>query len=255
VTGGPAAASVDILVQPFCLRFSLHEQELVYHVAAAPDAQLDGMDRLLGIEPGAKPLYQSNLGFIPVATVVLVRGERTVLVDPGNHHVVFYGSLQLALERLGLGFDDVDLVVGTHLHHDHVSNLLPLRGKDLVLGADEIEFARGLYGEEVDAKIAMMGSLEEVPAGGELKLMAGLTAVANPGHTPGHIALIVDTPDERVAIPGDTTMTRAEWEDRSFSHWYTEEQLEQLHASLDRLQAYEPTLVLPAHDRPFRPGS
>jgi hypothetical protein len=47
-------------------------------------------------------------------------------------------------------------------------------------------------------------------------------------------------------------MTRAEYEERRFSHWYTPEQLEQLNANLDRLGAWGPTLVLPGHDRAFR---
>jgi glyoxylase-like metal-dependent hydrolase (beta-lactamase superfamily II) len=56
-----------------------------------------------------------------------------------------------------------------------------------------------------------------------------------------------------VLIAGDQTMTRSEYEDRRFSQWYGAPQLEQLNASLDKVMAFEPHLVIPGHDRPFRP--
>ena len=47
-------------------------------------------------------------------------------------------------------------------------------------------------------------------------------------------------------------MTEREYRERTFSHWYSAEQLAQLHASLDRVQAWEPEFVIPGHDRAFR---
>jgi N-acyl homoserine lactone hydrolase len=244
---------VDVLIQPFCLRFSLHEDEIVYHVAGSAEMQLDRMELLLGIDPERQSLLDANLGFLPVATTTLIRGERTILVDPGNHHVGFYGMLGLALGRFDLAYEDIELVVCTHSHHDHMSSVFALRGTELVLGAGEPEFARELYGaEETDARLAIMGAVTDVPVGGELELCPGVTAVATPGHTPGHISVLVEGEDERVVVAGDAIMTRAEYEERSFSHWYTPEQLEQSNANLDRLRAWEPTLVLPGHDRAFR---
>jgi N-acyl homoserine lactone hydrolase len=244
---------LDVLIQPFCLRFSLHEDEIVYHVAGSAEMQLDRMELLFGIDPERQALFDANLGFLPVATTSLIRGERTILVDPGNHHIGFYGMLGLALGRLELDFDDIDLVVCTHCHHDHMSSIFALRNKELVLGAGELDFARELYGaEETDARLATMGTLTEVPSGSQLKLCPGVTAVATPGHTPGHISVLVEGEDERVVVAGDAVMTRAEYEERRFSHWYTPEQLEQLNTNLERFRTWEPTLVLPGHDRAFR---
>jgi N-acyl homoserine lactone hydrolase len=244
---------VDVLIQPICLRFTLHEDEIVYHFAGSAEMQLDRMELLFGIDPERQTLFDANLGFLPVATTTLIRGERTILVDPGNHHIGFYGALGLALGRFDLNFDDIDLVVCTHSHHDHMSSIFTLRDTELVLGESEAEFARELYGaEEIDARLATMGALTEVPAGGDVELCPGVTAVATPGHTPGHISILVEGEDERVVVAGDAVMTRAEYEERRFSHWYTPEQLEQLNVNLDRLGAWGPTLVLPGHDRAFR---
>lgn len=250
----PVRPRIDVLIQPFCLRFSLHEDEIVYHVAGSAEMQLDRMERLMGIDPAKQGLFESNLGFLPVSTSVLIRGERTVVVDPGNHHVGFYGTLGLALKRFGLIPAEVDVVIGTHSHHDHLASLGLFAGKELFIGAEEIAYAREVYGEaETNARFARMGLVRKVPTGGELTVMPGVTAISTPGHTPGHLSVLVETGEERAVIAGDTTMTRGEYEERRFSHWYGAEQLAQLNASLDRLRAWQPTLVLPGHDRAFRP--
>jgi N-acyl homoserine lactone hydrolase len=246
------SARVDVLIQPFCLRFSLHEDEIVYLVAGAADMQLDRMELLMGVDPASATLFDANVGFLPVATTALIRSRRTIVVDPGNHHVGFYGMLHRALARFGLAPRDVDVVVCTHSHHDHMASLSAFPGAELVIGAGELEFARSVYGAAtVDAAVGGMGAVTEVE--GELEIDPGVVAVATPGHTPGHISVLATAGEEHVAVAGDVAMTRAEYEDLRFSHWYTPEQVEELTASVRRLRAFAPTLVLPGHDRGFRP--
>lgn len=64
---------------------------------------------------------------------------------------------------------------------------------------------------------------------------------------------VVEMDTEGIAVTGDTTMTRTEYERGTFSHWYDEAQRKQLAASRERLMAWRPTLVMPGHDRAFRP--
>lgn len=244
---------VDVLIQPFCLRFSLHEDEIVYLVAGSAEMQLDRMELLMGIDPTRQQLFDANLGFLPVATTALIRGEKTIVVDPGNHHIGFYGPLKRALSRHGLTPSDVDLVVCTHAHHDHMASIFLFRGKELIIGAREAEYAQEAYGrDETDARLRGMERVSEVPLHGELELAPGVVAVSTPGHTPGHISVLVEAGPDRVLIAGDTAMTRSEYLERRFSHWYTPEQIEQLNVNVARLQARHPTLVLTGHDRAFR---
>ena len=49
-------------------------------------------------------------------------------------------------------------------------------------------------------------------------------------------------------------MTQEEYCDRKFSRWYPEENLKQLNESLDKAQSYKPDLVIPGHDRAFKPN-
>jgi glyoxylase-like metal-dependent hydrolase (beta-lactamase superfamily II) len=243
---------VDVLIQPFCLRFSLQEYEIVYHVAGHADMQLDRMELLMGVDPQRQTLFDANCGFLPVATAVLIRGERTIVVDPGNHHVGFYGSLGLALKRFGLTPDDVDMVICTHSHHDHMASAGMFGNAELVIGAGELDFARLVYGAaETDARLARHTAVREVSAEAVTEVAAGVQCVPTPGHTPGHISVIVDDGSGRSLIAGDLVMTRGEWYDATFSHWYSAEQRAQLQAGVDRVRGMGVTRVFPGHDRAF----
>ena len=59
--------SVEVVIKPVCVRFSLFEGDVFYHFASCPDAQLDKMERLMGVEPGlCADFKEANLGFLPV---------------------------------------------------------------------------------------------------------------------------------------------------------------------------------------------
>ncbi|MFA9444489.1 MBL fold metallo-hydrolase [Egicoccus sp. AB-alg6-2] len=246
--------TLDILIQPVVLRFSIHQDEIVYHFASNADMQLDRMEHLMGIDPNETMLFDSNLGFLPIATTVLIRGERNIVIDPGNHHTGFYGQLGLSLRRFGLEFSDIDAVVASHCHHDHFSSVFKFPGSELVMGEGELDFARSVYGKEtVDATVGKLGTLSEVPLDGVVDLCEGVQVVSTPGHTPGHVSVAVEIGDERILITGDASMTRSEYEDGAFSHWYEEDQRREVERSAERMRSLEPTLVLPGHDRAFRP--
>lgn len=244
--------TVEVIINPVCLRFRWDSDELVWMFAANPEQQLDRMEKMLGVGPGPQPIFRTNVGFLPTASTVLIRGERTLLVDPGNHHIGAYSILWHALQSRGLDYDDVDEVVTTHIHSDHAGAILQLAGKPWTLGAGDLEEMAAIEGAPiVEAKKTMMGPIREID--GETEIMTGVTAIPTPGHTPGHISLLVETAGERVLIAGDLTMVASEYHDRTFSQWYSETQLAQLNASLDRVQALSPDLVIPGHDRAFRP--
>ncbi len=244
------ANSCEVIIQPVCLRFRWHQDELVYLFSSAPEQQLDRMELMLGIDPADQPIFRSNVGFLPVASTVLIRGEKTLLVDPGNHHIGAYSILWHALQSRGVEFNDIDLIVTTHTHSDHAAAITQLPGKPWLLGADELDEMALIEGSPiVEAKKSMMGPITEIVD--ELELMPGIVAFPTPGHSAGHISLVADTEAGRVLIAGDLTMTKAEYTHRDYSHWYNQQQLDLLHSSLDRAQSYKPDVVIPGHDRQF----
>ncbi|MCE7980872.1 MAG: MBL fold metallo-hydrolase [Caldilinea sp. CFX5] len=246
---------VDVLIKPFCLRFSMHQGAPIYYSTADVNTQLDGLEEMLGIRPGETTLFDSNLGFLPVSSSTLIRGKKTILVDPNAAHVGFYGMLRARLAEFDLQPSDIDLVVNTHCHHDHTASNFVVRDKPLVLGEHELETAHATYWPQyVEANFT--GIMSEVQvineAAGLVALDDGVWALHTKGHTPGSISLLVEAEQGRVAIVGDLTMTRDEYFLRKFSHWYSPEQVAQLNASLDRVVAWQPEWVVPGHDQIFR---
>ena len=117
---------------------------------------------------------------------VLLRGEKTIVVDPGlplqNEPVVG------ALAARGLGPADVDLVVLTHAHLDHAGACADLPAP---VAVHELE-------AQAPHWLLVGGLLEALPLqllrGDEGELAPGVAWARTPGHCPGHISLCVRRP-------------------------------------------------------------
>jgi N-acyl homoserine lactone hydrolase len=245
---------VDIVFKPVCLRFSVYRGRVVYYFCADSYVQLDGIENLMGIDPQKQLIFDTNLGFLPVAHTVLIRAEKNILVDPNNHHMGSYGMLAARLKELGVTPDRIDIVVNTHCHHDHSASNFVVPDKILVVGQGELEFAETIYWPQY-VEAMFTGIMKEIRTigleEGLVSLDEGVYAIKTPGHSPGSICVLVETEDERIAIVGDTAMTRDEYTKRTLSHWYTQEQVKGINESLDRIAEWGPTLVIPGHDEAF----
>ena len=250
------STSVDILINPITLRFSYHNSELVYLFASHPEQQLDEMEKLMGVSKEDGPIFDTNVGFLPVATTTLIKGEKNILVDPGNYHIGFYSILKKALASRNLTYDDIDIIATTHTHSDHAASIVHFRNKPWIIGSKEFADMEAIEGKEiVEAKKSMMGEIIEISDENETQIMQNVFAITTPGHTNGHISFVVKENGRTVLIAGDQTMTKNEYCKRTFSRWYPEENLRQLNNSLDKAQSYKPDLVIPGHDRAFTPNS
>lgn len=249
------APQVDVIVKPSALRFSVFEGVPVYYAISEIDMALDGIEVALGIEPSQQELFDSNLGFLPTCNTVLIRGKRNIIVDPNNFHIGFYGTLGQQLKRFDLSAGDIDIVVNTHFHHDHNGSNFLFRGKRLVLGEGEIELAETVYwpGYVRAHTRDLTDEIEIVGEGdGKVQLDEGVYAIHTPGHTPGSLSVLVEGESERVAIIGDLALTAEQYVYRKMSHWYTPADVAELNRSLDKIAAWNPTLVIPGHDSPIR---
>jgi len=182
------------------------------------------------------------VGMTTFPNTVLLRGPRTIVIDPGlplqNEPVV------RALEARGLGAGDVDLVVLTHAHLDHAGACADLMAP---LAVHELE-TRG------PSWILVGGLLELLPlellAGEEGEIAPGLTWARTPGHCDGHISLRVETAEGAVALCGDTIGPgRAEFDAMRPSGPAAAELLR----SWRRIRAWEPARVIAGHLAPFAP--
>ncbi|MEU6664543.1 MBL fold metallo-hydrolase [Streptomyces sp. NPDC046727] len=170
---------------------------------------------------------------VALQTWVLRTGGRTVLVDtgvgngrerPGNP--LFHrrqGDFLGRLERAGVRPQDVDVVINTHLHADHVGwntrdadgEWVPSfpRARYLLPAADDHHFGpAGDYagGARPVDRLVYEDSVAPVHRAGQADLWQDtyridehLVLEAAPGHTPGSCVLRVESGGERAVFVGD----------------------------------------------------
>lgn len=101
--------------------------------------------------------------------------------------------LPARLAALGLDPRDIDVVFIGHLHFDHAGGLHDFPGSDIHVHAAELETARehGARGYFPDD---FAGAYRWRLQRAEYDLVPGVTAIETPGHTAGHMSMLVELP-------------------------------------------------------------
>ncbi|MEE9387552.1 MAG: MBL fold metallo-hydrolase [Paracoccaceae bacterium] len=159
---------------------------------------------------------------IPVNGYVINTGSNLILLDAGAPAFISetLGGLPGNLAAAGFDPADIDTVLMTHLHPDHVGALLNAEGGRAFANAtfmcSETEWGF-IHDEAVRASVPkdfqeMIDLLRNYVApyadarqlfSGEKELVSGVTSMPLPGHTPGHTGFSVHSGDESLLIWGD----------------------------------------------------
>jgi glyoxylase-like metal-dependent hydrolase (beta-lactamase superfamily II) len=203
----------------------------------------DGSIRLPPVplyDGGTRELFEANrhvldadgLLVMSLGSLLIESGGTRILVDlawgpssqdipsarAGGRHGRISGGLLLSnLARLGLGPGDIDLVVFSHLHADHIGWLttetphgprltFPRAGHCIA----EVEWrywsdpARGYrWGWPTAAQLELLSTRLSVLEDGAA-LAPGVSVMLTPGHTPGHASFVISGGAERAIVLGDT---------------------------------------------------
>lgn len=142
--------------------------------------------------------------FVFQPTVVRT-GAETILFDTGLDPA----SLTAALAAAGLAPADVTHVVLSHMHPDHIGGLADDAGAatfpDAAYVAGQVEFdAWAAMGDELfEAKVRPLAERMTFVAPGDAAA-SGVTAVEAYGHTPGHLAWMLESGGAEVLVTADT---------------------------------------------------
>jgi len=194
--------------------------------------RLDG-GAMFGVVPRSlweKRLPPDDANRIPLAMrPLIVRGEQTLLIDAGcgdkmdAKNAGIYGldrsyHLDHALAEAGLTADDIDIVLASHLHFDHVGGFTA-RAKDgavvprfpnarYVVHAGEWEDAthphernRASYLQENFVPLQAAGVLSLVGEGAEI--MPGVKFRWSGGHTPNHQVVMIESGGRTAVFTAD----------------------------------------------------
>ncbi len=138
-------------------------------------------------------------------------GKETVLVDTGEGRPKG-GYLLESLHLAGITPDAITLVVITHAHGDHVLGLLSDANEPVfpnatyVISKDEMAFwqsriEKGMADQRLIVTMMQAQGLRLIAM--DEPILAGLTAVPIPGHTPGQIALLLESENENLIHMAD----------------------------------------------------
>jgi len=190
-----------------------------------------------------------NLG---TCNTVLIRGDRIVLVDPGIIQLGRYGALQARLKELGLSLEEIDAVVNTHCHYDHVESNHLFKGKPLYIHQREMEHAKQLYWPEYAQAFMEILQVQEVKDG--LEIAEGVKVIETFGHTLGSISVVAETGSGLVVIAGDSINVKRDFlERREPQVVVANADPDEARRSIEKIADLKPTLIIPGHDAPFNP--
>ncbi|MFQ5627007.1 MAG: MBL fold metallo-hydrolase, partial [Methyloligellaceae bacterium] len=167
------------------------------------------------------PASKMTISFTPV---IVNTGKEVVMFDSGygeERRAKGAGLLAAALATAGFSPDQIDVIVLTHLHPDHVSGLMEngkamfpnaryVTGdveynfwskKDLLEGSDKnmIRRAQAVHNNVVP----LAQKIKFIKPGADV--VTGVTSVRAFGHTPGHMCYHIENAGKRFLVFADTT--------------------------------------------------
>jgi glyoxylase-like metal-dependent hydrolase (beta-lactamase superfamily II) len=182
-----------------------------FEVYMLVEAQREGNAGILvGADEALLKRYIPASGFFHSTNTFLIKTpERIILVDTGFGTTIFD-----KMKKLGVEPDQIDVVLLTHMHGDHIGGLQK-DGKALFpkakiyLSVKEREYWTVTnVNQGAVAALAPYGSRVETFEPGELgsklsELLPGISPIAAYGHTPGHTMFLLESGKAKLLIIGD----------------------------------------------------
>ncbi len=195
---------------------------------------------LAGTRASDKP--QENFGlnatpeeFAAAAAAAFIPADKSqnfftpTLVNTGTELILFDTGLNAegtgaALSAAGISPDQVDVVVLTHMHGDHIGGMLTgesatFANARYVAGAVEHNHWAGAANEGFDKNIKPFNDKITFVDDGT-SVASGITAMAAFGHSPGHMVYMIESNGQRLALTADAanhyvwSLAYPEWEVR-----------------------------------------
>lgn len=196
--------------------------------AVFPDAEPSVRRTLL--EHAGQPAGKIRLD---VNTFLIERAGTMMLVDTGTRDLYgpTLGKLPAALAQIGVDPRDIQHVILTHMHNDHVGGLVNDAGAATFINA-QLHVAEGEWthwtsednfgSASASGQFSFAGARAAaplyrdrvVPFSGSAEILPGIHPIALPGHSPSHTGFRLTSGTEQLIIWGDVVVSP----DLQFAH-------------------------------------
>lgn len=207
-----AAAPQREPVQQTIRRFALGDLE-VTTLLAGTVTNPTPPQQIFGLNVDAETFAEvSEEAFLPTEvsqfffTPTLVNtGESLILFDTGQTPE----AIVAAVEAAGYAPGDVDTVILTHMHGDHIGGLMTagtptFANASYVTGQVEFDAWKAAPSEGFTNHVEPLADRMTFLSDGQ-DAAPGITAMAAHGHTPGHMAYMLSSGDKSLLVAADTT--------------------------------------------------
>jgi N-acyl homoserine lactone hydrolase len=205
-------------------------------------------------------LIECKEGFVGFCGVNLLKGPdaagelRHVLVDTG--HTGRRPQLLRELAVRGLTPSDIDMLVCTHAHWDHMENLDLFDRAQILIHRNERRYLKRPHRNDTACPGWMEAVFDryddrivEVEEGD--RLLPGIEVLDAPGHSAGSMAIAARVEDGVGVVAGDAIQSSAVAVEKRNSLVFWNEA--EANRTVDKLVSVA-DIIYPGHDRPFRIG-
>lgn len=170
------------------------------------------------------------------------------------------GRMPAELDAAGIDPADVDTVVLTHLHSDHIGwAVTGTPGQPYFPNASYLVQRAELDAAETLNPGLPAGLVAPLRAAGQLRVIDGETILKpavrllpTPGHTPGHQSVLVTSADERMLVTGDLLVHVVQLVDPDLAYAHEEDPALARASRQAALRAHSPTVLATPHlNTPF----
>ncbi|MDY0237051.1 MAG: N-acyl homoserine lactonase family protein [Gudongella sp.] len=150
---------------------------------------------------------------LEVVSFLITGAEKNILVDTASYAEMMkrfwpgqgidFCTMEEALEKEGLTPDDIDIIIITHMHHDHIGYNYLFKNAEFIVQKAEYEYAFNPHPiQAMYYPKALIEGWEATLVEGDVEIYPGIDILFTPGHTPGTQSVSVDTKDGKVVIAG-----------------------------------------------------